>query len=112
MPQTTNPADQPLAGQDLGSSLTLNQGVNAINAENESFERYGLGLSASGGWITDFLGTQTNHQGAAYMLFGASGGLKLNSEQDPVLSAVSAAVLHVSAIHATSTIFRRAYSRV
>ena len=77
----TNPADQPLAGQDLGSSLTLNQGVNAINAENESFERYGLGLSASGGWITDFLGTQTNHQGAAYMLFGASGGLKLNSSR-------------------------------
>jgi hypothetical protein len=77
----TNPADQPLAGQDLGSSLTLNQGVNAINAENESFERYGLGLSASGGWITDFLGTETDHQGAAYMLFGGSGGVKLHTSR-------------------------------
>lgn len=77
----TNPADQPLPGQDLGSSLTLNQGVNAINAENESFERYGLGLSASGGEITNFLGSQTNPQGAAYLLFGANGGFKLSSSR-------------------------------
>jgi hypothetical protein len=77
----TNPADQPLAGQDLGSSLTLNQGVNAINAENESFQRYGLGLSASGGEITNFLGSPTNPEGAAFMQFGASGGFKLQSSR-------------------------------
>lgn len=77
----TNPADQPLAGQDLGSNLSLNQGVNAINAENQSFERYGLGLTASGGEITNFLGTQSNSQNAAYVQFGASGGLKLQSSR-------------------------------
>jgi hypothetical protein len=77
----TNPADQPLAGQDLGSSLTLNQGVNAINAENESFEHYGLGVSASGGEITNFLGTQANPQGAAFLQFAANGGLKLQTSR-------------------------------
>ena len=77
----TNPADQPTAGQDLGSSLTLNQGVTAIAAENESFERYGLGLTASGGYITNLLGSQSSPQGAAFMQFGASGGLILRSSR-------------------------------
>jgi hypothetical protein len=77
----TNPEDQPLPGQDLGSSLTLNQGVNAIGAENESFERYGLGLAASGGEVTNFLGSQTNKQNAAFIQFNASGGLKLQSSR-------------------------------
>lgn len=77
----TNPADQPLAGQSLGSSLTLNQGVNAIGAENESFDRFGLGLTASGGEVTNLLGTQTNQQNAAYAQFLASAGLKLQSSR-------------------------------
>jgi hypothetical protein len=77
----TNPADQPLAGQDLGSSLTLNQGVNAINAENQSFDRFGLGLSASGGEQTNFLGTQTNQQSATFAQFTADGGLLLRSSR-------------------------------
>lgn len=77
----TNPDDQPLPGQDLSSSLTLNQGVSAIAAENESFERYGLGLTATGGEITNFLGSQTNPKAAAYMQFGASAGLKLRSSR-------------------------------
>jgi len=76
-----SPTDQPLAGQSLGSSLTLNQGVNAISAENQSFERYGLGLSASGGEQTNFLGTQTNQQNAAYAQFTANGGLILRSSR-------------------------------
>lgn len=77
----TNPADQPLAGQDLGSSLTLNQGAGAITAENESFERYGLGLTASGGYITNFTGTQSNGNGATFVQFGGSGGLILRSSR-------------------------------
>jgi len=76
-----NPADQPLAGQTLGSSLTLNQGVNAIGAENESFDRFGLGLTAVGGEVTNFLGTQTNQQNAAYAQFLANAGLKLQSSR-------------------------------
>ena len=76
-----NPADQPLAGQDLGSSLSLNQGVNAINAENQSFDRFGLGLAASGGEQTNFLGTQTNQQSAGYAQFTADGGLVLRSSR-------------------------------
>ena len=77
----TNPADQPLAGQDLGSSLTLNQGARAIAAENQAFERYGLGLTASGGYITSFAGTESNPQGAAFMQFGANAGLILRSSR-------------------------------
>ncbi|MGC2252650.1 MAG: hypothetical protein WA626_18405 [Acidobacteriaceae bacterium] len=76
-----NPADQPLAGQDLGSSLSLNQGVNAINAENQSFDRFGLGLAASGGEQTNFLGTQTNQQSAGFAQFTADGGLVLRSSR-------------------------------
>ena len=77
----TNPADQPLPGQDLGSGLTLNQGVNAINAENESFDRFGLGLAASGGEITNFFGTQTNQQNATYAQFMADAGVILRTSR-------------------------------
>lgn len=77
----TNPTDQPLAGQSLGSSLTLNQGVSAINAENESFDRFGLGLTASGGGQTNFLGSQTNKQNAGYAQFTADGGVLLRSSR-------------------------------
>lgn len=77
----TNPADQPLAGQDLGSSLTLNQSANAIAAENQSFERYGLGLASSGGYITNFLGSQSQPKGAGYIQLNANGGLKLQSSR-------------------------------
>jgi hypothetical protein len=70
-----------LPGQSLGSNLSLNQGVNAINAENQSFERYGLGLSASGGDETNFFGTQTNQQSAGYGQFAADGGLLLHNER-------------------------------
>jgi hypothetical protein len=55
--------------------------VNAINAENQSFERYGLGLSASGGDETNFFGTQTNQQSAGYGQFAADGGLLLHNER-------------------------------
>lgn len=77
----TNPSDQPLAGQALGSSLTLNQGVSAIAAENESFERYGLGLATSGGYITNFLGSQSNPLGTGYLQFNVNGGLMLRSSR-------------------------------
>jgi hypothetical protein len=77
----TSPADQPLPGQMLGSDLTLNQGVNAINAENESFDRFGLGLSAQGGLETNFLGTQTNQITTGIMQFGAEAGLQLHNER-------------------------------
>jgi hypothetical protein len=80
-PGEGNPADQVLPGQALGSNLSLNQGVNAINAENQSFDRFGLGLSASGGAQTNFLGTQTNQQTASYMQFMADAGLLLRSER-------------------------------
>ncbi len=76
-----NPADQPLAGQSLGAGLSLNQGVSAISAENESFDRFGLGLTASGGEQTNFLGTQTNKQNAGYGQFTANGGLLLRSSR-------------------------------
>lgn len=72
----TTPADQPLPGQILGSDLTLNQGVNAINAENQSFDRFGLGLMAQGGAETNFLGTQTNQITTGYMQFGADAGVQ------------------------------------
>ena len=80
-PGEGNPADQVLPGQSLGSNLSLNQGVNAINAENQSFDRFGLGLSASGGEQTNFLGTQTNQQMASYAQFMADGGVLLRSER-------------------------------
>jgi hypothetical protein len=80
-PGEGNPASQPLPGQTLGSNLSLNQGVNAINAENQSFDRFGLGLSASGGEETNFLGTQTNQQTASYAQFMADGGVVLHSER-------------------------------
>ena len=91
-PGESNPTEPLLPGQSLGSNLSLNQGVNAINAENQSFERFGLGLSASGGTQTNFLGTQTNQQNAAFAQFLADGGVMLRSEPDPLFSAVSAAV--------------------
>ena len=68
-PGESNPMDPLLPGQSLGSNLSLNQGVNAISAENQSFEKYGLGLSASGGDETNFFGTQTNQQSAGYAQF-------------------------------------------
>ena len=76
-----NPAEQPLAGQNLGAGLSLNQGVSAINAENESFDRFGLGLAASGGEQTNFLGSQTNKQNAGYAQFTADGGVLLRSSR-------------------------------
>lgn len=74
-------ADQPLAGQQLGFNLTLNQGVNAINAENESINRYGLAVQAEGGAQTNFFGTQTEQVTAAYVALSADGALILNSER-------------------------------
>jgi hypothetical protein len=80
-PGESNPMEPLLPGQTLGSNLSLNQGVNAIDAENQSFERFGLGLSASGGEETNFFGTQTNQQSASYAQFGADGGLFLHNER-------------------------------
>lgn len=80
-PGESNPMEPLLPGQTLGSNLSLNQGANAINAENQSFDRFGLGLSASGGEVTNFLGTQTDQQSAAYAQFGADGGLLLHNER-------------------------------
>lgn len=77
----TNPADQPLAGQMLGTELTLNQGANAIAAENESFNRFGLGLQAEGGAITNFFGSNTNPQTAGYMQLTGDAGLFLRSSR-------------------------------
>jgi hypothetical protein len=77
----TSPADQPLPGQMLGTNLTLNQGANAIAAENESFDRFGLGLQATGGAITNFFGSQTNQQTAGYIQFTADAGVFLRSSR-------------------------------
>lgn len=65
----------------LGSDLTLNQGVNAIAAENESFDRYGLGLQASGGAITNFFGSQTNKVTAGFAQFSADAGILLRTNR-------------------------------
>ncbi len=78
---STLPEDQPLAGQMLGTDLSLNQGVSAINAENESFHRYGFGFSASGGAETNFLGTQTDQLTAGYAQFAADGGIFLENNR-------------------------------
>lgn len=80
-PGESNPMEPLLPGQTLGSNLSLNQGANAINAENQSFDRFGLGLSASGGDETNFFGTETNQQSAGYAQFGADGGLLLHNER-------------------------------
>lgn len=80
-PGESNPTEQLLPGQSLGTSLTLNQGVNAINAENQSFQRFGLGLSASGGEETNFLGTETNQKTAGYGQFTADGAVLLRSSR-------------------------------
>lgn len=76
-----NPTNQLLPGQSLGSNLTLNQGTNAINAENQSFQHFGLGLSASGGEETNFLGTQTDQKTAGYGQFTADGGVLLQNSR-------------------------------
>lgn len=77
----TNPADQPLPGQSLGTQLTLNQGINSLNAENESFDRFGFGLSALGGAETNFLGSQTNQITTGFAQFAAQGGIVLRTER-------------------------------
>lgn len=77
----TSPYDQPLIGQSLGSDLTLNQGATAIEAENESFNRYALGLQVEGGAQTNFLGSQTNQVTAAYTSFTADAGLNLHTQR-------------------------------
>ena len=75
----TDPAEQPLAGQQLGTDLSLNQGIQSLTAENESFNRYGLGLEASGGVITNFFGTQTNPTTAAVAEVSGQAGIRLRS---------------------------------
>lgn len=75
------PTDQPLAGQQLGTDLTLNQGVRATNAENESFDRYGLALQAEGGAETNFFGTQSHQQTVGYASFSADGAVVFRSSR-------------------------------
>ncbi len=77
----TDPGEQPLSGQQLGTDLSLNQGVQSITAENEAFNRYGLGLEASGGVITNFLGTQTNQTTTSIAQFAAQAGLRFQTER-------------------------------
>lgn len=84
--ENTNPSDQPLAGQQLGTSLTLNQGVGAINAENQSFDRFGLGLEAFGGAQTNFFGTQTNQETVGHGEFSADLGLQLRTPRTHYLA--------------------------
>ncbi len=76
-----NPEDQPLIGQQLGTDLTLNQGVGATEAENESFNRFGLGLQAEAGGITNFFGTQTDQATAAYTTLTADAGVNLRTSR-------------------------------
>lgn len=77
----TSPDDQPLAGQQLGTNLTLNQGINTINAENESFNRFGLGLSASGGAETNFFGSETDKVTVGYGQFAGEAGVLLHTDR-------------------------------
>ncbi len=77
----TSPTEQPLPGQMLGTDLTLNQGVNSINAENASFDRFGLGLSALGGAETNFLGSDTNKKTVGYAQFAAEAAVSLRSQR-------------------------------
>lgn len=76
-----NPEDQPLPGQQLGTDLTLNQNIRAINAENESFSRFGLGFQVTGGAQTNFFGTETNPVTAAYTNVSADFGLVLHNNR-------------------------------
>ncbi|MGC1781690.1 MAG: hypothetical protein WA708_04150 [Acidobacteriaceae bacterium] len=76
-----NPAEQPLPGQVLGSDLTLNQGATAIAAENESFNKFAVGLQASGGAITNFFGSSTNPQTAGFAQFTGNFGVLLQNER-------------------------------
>ncbi len=77
----TTQAEQPLVGQRLGTDLTLNQGVNSISAENESFDRFNLGFEASGGVETNFFGTQTDKKTVGYGEFSAQAGLLFQTER-------------------------------
>jgi hypothetical protein len=74
-----SPEDQPLMGQQLGTNLTLNQSVGATNAENEAFNRYGLGVQVEGGGQTNFFGTPINQRTAAYTSFSVDAGLNLRT---------------------------------
>ncbi len=77
----TDPGQQPLSGQQLGTDLSLNQGIQSITAENESFNRYGLGVEASGGVITNFFGTQTGQTTTSIAELGAQAGLRFQTER-------------------------------
>lgn len=75
----TAPSEQPLSSQQLGTNLTLNQGVSAIAAENEQFHHFALGLEASGGGETNFFGTQEDQQTVAFAQFIGQVGLRLRT---------------------------------
>ncbi len=51
--------------------MTLNQEAGTIDAENQSFDRYGLGLQAEGGAQSNFFGTPTGQVTASYISFTA-----------------------------------------
>ena len=75
----TAPTEQPLEGQMLGTDLNLNQDVNAIAAENESFDKYALGVAALGGAQTNFFGTETDHITVGYLQLSGDAGLYLRN---------------------------------
>jgi hypothetical protein len=73
------PDQQPLASQQLGSNLTLNQGVSALAAENEIFQHLGFGLEALGGAETNFFGTQTDQETVSFAQFTGQIGLRIKN---------------------------------
>lgn len=75
----TAPSEQPLSSQQMGTNLTLNQGVSAIAAENELFQHFGFGLEATGGGETNFFGTQSNQETVAFAQFTGQIGLRLQT---------------------------------
>ncbi len=85
----TAPAEQPLEGQMLGTDLNLNQDVNAIGAENESFDKYALGVAALGGAQTNFFGTKTDHITVGYLQLSGNAGLNLRNDRTHFLALYS-----------------------
>lgn len=74
-----NPGQQPLPGQELGSTLTLNQEVGAVNAENQEFHLFGIGGESYSGVQSNFFGTATDPKTATYTNLSLDLGLQLQS---------------------------------
>lgn len=76
-----NPEDQPLEGQQLGTDLRLNQGIQAENAESESIHRFGVGMQTKSGEETNLFGSEVNPKNAIFADFSADLAVRLHSRR-------------------------------